>query len=131
MSVQNIMEAVNHNNNQASTTKLPLEFQVSFNDQTNNDFNTLFRSLPAHRQQLLRRRRPRKLLRPPLPDVQPPFRVHLVFPPLDLQGSWRTNGAGRRDSINARDSMKMSRGPTRASSQETWRLSLTPELKNL
>ncbi|CAI0403661.1 unnamed protein product [Linum tenue] len=49
MSVQNIIEAVNHNNNQASTTKLPLEFQVSFNDQTNNDFNTLFRSLPAHR----------------------------------------------------------------------------------
>ncbi|CAI0403650.1 unnamed protein product, partial [Linum tenue] len=49
MSVQNILEAVNHKN-QASTTKLPLEFQVSFNDQTNNDFNTLFRSLQTYHQ---------------------------------------------------------------------------------
>ncbi|XP_023638618.1 probable S-adenosylmethionine-dependent methyltransferase At5g38780 isoform X2 [Capsella rubella] len=41
--VQNIIEAVKENR---ENSLVPLEFQVFFNDQPNNDFNTLFRTQP-------------------------------------------------------------------------------------
>ncbi|CAN6577857.1 unnamed protein product [Malus baccata var. baccata] len=48
-SVQNILEAVEHKcQTQGLNAQIP-EFQVVFNDNTPNDFNTLFKSLPQNR----------------------------------------------------------------------------------
>ncbi|KAJ4850424.1 hypothetical protein Tsubulata_037162 [Turnera subulata] len=50
LAVENIIEAVNskYENQLHSPNPVPLEFQVFFNDVTSNDFNTLFRTLPAY-----------------------------------------------------------------------------------
>ncbi|KAL3825445.1 hypothetical protein ACJIZ3_021474 [Penstemon smallii] len=48
IAVQNIIDAVNLRY-QISNDKIP-EFQVLFNDHTQNDFNTLFKSLPLNRE---------------------------------------------------------------------------------
>ncbi|XP_022775872.1 probable S-adenosylmethionine-dependent methyltransferase At5g38100 [Durio zibethinus] len=48
--MQNILEAVQHKyQSQGLASKIP-EFQVFFNDQGSNDFNTLFTSMPKERQ---------------------------------------------------------------------------------
>ncbi|CAA7055640.1 unnamed protein product [Microthlaspi erraticum] len=46
--VQGIIDTVKskHSEDNNETSLVPLEFQVFFNDQPNNDFNTLFRTLP-------------------------------------------------------------------------------------
>ncbi|KAL1194342.1 putative S-adenosylmethionine-dependent methyltransferase [Cardamine amara subsp. amara] len=51
--VQNIIDAVKrkHLKESQENSLVPLEFQVYFNDQPNNDFNTLFRSQPPSSQQ--------------------------------------------------------------------------------
>ncbi|CAN1122664.1 Loganic acid O-methyltransferase [Linum perenne] len=49
ISVHNILEAVRLKTQESKTNiEGDIEFQVFFCDQTNNDFNTLFRSLPTH-----------------------------------------------------------------------------------
>ncbi|EOA18820.1 hypothetical protein CARUB_v10007434mg [Capsella rubella] len=47
--VQNIIDTVKlkHLKESQENSLVPLEFQVCFNDQPNNDFNTLFRTLPS------------------------------------------------------------------------------------
>ncbi|KAG8367056.1 hypothetical protein BUALT_Bualt16G0032700 [Buddleja alternifolia] len=49
-SMQNIIEAVESKYLSQELNPKTLRFQVFFNDQTNNDFNTLFGSLPPNRQ---------------------------------------------------------------------------------
>ncbi|KDP44639.1 hypothetical protein JCGZ_22258 [Jatropha curcas] len=46
--VKYIIEAVNHKYHTQLQNPPPLEFQVLFNDQTDNDFNTLFKSLSSY-----------------------------------------------------------------------------------
>ncbi|KAJ9153032.1 hypothetical protein P3X46_026522 [Hevea brasiliensis] len=49
IAMENVIEAVKHKyQSQGLTSQIP-EFQVFFNDQDSNDFNTLFRSLPPKR----------------------------------------------------------------------------------
>ncbi|KAK6931579.1 SAM dependent carboxyl methyltransferase [Dillenia turbinata] len=47
--VQNIIDAVELKHQALGLSKSDLEFQVFFSDQSSNDFNTLFRSLPPER----------------------------------------------------------------------------------
>uniref|UniRef100_A0A2N9FN25 Uncharacterized protein n=1 Tax=Fagus sylvatica TaxID=28930 RepID=A0A2N9FN25_FAGSY len=50
ISVQNIIEAIQHKYiSKGLNTQIP-EFLVFFNDHVSNDFNTLYKSLPPHRQ---------------------------------------------------------------------------------
>ncbi|KAJ4841373.1 hypothetical protein Tsubulata_033356, partial [Turnera subulata] len=50
IATQNIIEAVKHKYQSQHPNHPPLEFQVFFNDHVNNDFNTLFRSIPPSRE---------------------------------------------------------------------------------
>lgn len=47
--VQNIIEAVDHNYKTKHRNPQTLEYQVFFSDRIDNDFNTLFKSLPSSR----------------------------------------------------------------------------------
>ncbi|XVE72145.1 hypothetical protein DITRI_Ditri11bG0015500 [Diplodiscus trichospermus] len=49
LAVQNIIEAVDHNYKTKHQNPQTLEYQVFFSDRIDNDFNTLFRSLPSTR----------------------------------------------------------------------------------
>lgn len=49
VAVENIIKAVNHRCQSEGISSEKLEYQVFFNDQVSNDFNTLFKSLPFER----------------------------------------------------------------------------------